>query len=235
MIDTRSRSKEREIMDDFSLEGAHLRENLDILATINKWLGGNHITLSGVRKLIANESKKHKIKIVDLGCGNGDMLRRISKLGDKLGYDFELVGVDANKDTINYATELSRGYENISYLQVNIFSEEFKSNEYDIALLTLFLHHLSDEEIIDKLQMIKEKASMGVIVNDLQRSKIAYFLFSLISLFFNNKIVRNDGLVSILRAFKKNELESFAKQLKIKSDIGWRWAFRFQWVMYTKV
>lgn len=235
MINTKTRSKEREIMDDFSLEGAHLRENLDILATINKWLGGNHISLNGVKKLVAHESKEQKIRIVDLGCGNGDMLRRISKLGDKLGYDFELIGVDANKDTINYARDLSVDFENISYLQLNIFSEEFRDFDYDIALLTLFLHHLSNEEIIENLSRIKRKARLGIIVNDLQRSKIAYFLFSIISLFFNNKIVRNDGLVSILRAFKRNELESFARILKIKSEIGWRWAFRFQWVMYTKV
>ena len=65
MISTKTRSKEREIMDDFSLEGAHLRENLDILATINKWLGGNHISLNGVKKLITNESRQQKIKIVD--------------------------------------------------------------------------------------------------------------------------------------------------------------------------
>ena len=235
MISTKTRSEEREIMDDFSLEGAHLRENLDILATINKWLGGNHISLNGVKKLITNESRQQKIKIVDLGCGNGDMLRRISKLGDKLGYEFELIGVDANKDTINYATELSVGFENIAYLQLNIFSEEFKDFDYDIALLTLFLHHLSNEEIIENLSLIKDKATLGIVVNDLQRSKIAYFLFSIISVFFNNKIVRNDGLVSILRAFKRNELENFAKLLKIKSEIGWRWAFRFQWVMYTKI
>ncbi len=235
MIGTKYRSSQREIMDDFTLEGVHLRENLDILATINKWLGGNHITLNGIKKLIESTSKEKKLRIVDLGCGNGDMLRRISKLGDTLGYSFELVGIDANKDSINYAKELSEGYENITYLQLNIFSEEFKAYEYDIALLTLFLHHLSSEEIVDNLKLLKDKAKLGIVVNDLHRNKVAYYLFSIISIFFNNKIVRNDGLVSILRSFKKSELECFAKELNIKSDIGWRWAFRYQWIMYTKI
>ena len=222
-------------MDDFSLEGMHLRENLDILSTINKWLGGNQITLNGVDKLVRSEPEHRKFKIVDLGCGNGDMLRRISKLGDKMGYEFDLVGIDANKDSINYAKELSAGYKNITYLQLNIFSEDFKVHEYDIALLTLFLHHLSNEEIMANLNMIRNKSRLGVVVNDLHRNKLAYYLFSIISVFFNNRIVRNDGLVSILRAFKRSELENFAKKLKIKSDIRWRWAFRFQWIMYTKI
>ena len=83
--------------------------------------------------------------------------------------------------------------------------------------------------------MIRNKSRLGVVVNDLHRNKLAYYLFSIISVFFNNRIVRNDGLVSILRAFKRSELENFAKKLKIKSDIRWRWAFRFQWIMYTKI
>ena len=91
MISTKNRSDQREIMDDFTLEGMHLRENLDILATINKWLGGNQITLNGIKKLVDGLSKDKKIRIVDLGCGNGDLLRRISKLGGKLGYNFDLV------------------------------------------------------------------------------------------------------------------------------------------------
>jgi 2-polyprenyl-3-methyl-5-hydroxy-6-metoxy-1,4-benzoquinol methylase len=235
MISTKNRSDQREIMDDFTLEGKHLRENLDILATINKWLGGNQITLNGIKKLVDGLSKDKKIRIVDLGCGNGDLLRRISKLGAQLGYNFDLVGIDANKDSINYAKKLSEGYENITYLQLNIFSEEFKAYEYDIALLTLFLHHLNNEEIIENLNHLKLKAKLGIVVNDLHRNKIAYFLFSIISVFFNNKIVRNDGLVSILRAFKRSELEYFAKELNIKSEIGWRWAFRYQWIMYTKI
>jgi len=80
MIDTTSRTDEREIMDDFTLEGKALRTNLDILASINKWLGGNQVSLNGIQKLIKKLPRDQKLVIVDLGCGNGDMLRRISQL-----------------------------------------------------------------------------------------------------------------------------------------------------------
>jgi len=235
MISTRERSKEREIMDDFTLEGVHLRDNLDILATINKWLGGNRISLKGVERLVAGQSKDQEIVIVDLGCGNGDMLRRVARLGGKLGYNFKLIGVDANQDTIKYAEELSVAYKNITYLQLNIFSEAFQELEYDIALLTLFLHHLDDKELIYHLNWLKKQTKLGIVVNDLHRSKLAYCLFYVVSLVFNNKIVRNDGLTSILRSFKKSELENYAKEIKVKSEISWRWAFRFRWIMYTKI
>ena len=222
-------------MDDFTLEGAHLRDNLDKLAIINKWLGGNHVSLSGIDKLVSQQAKEVEVVIVDLGCGNGDMLRRVARLGNKRGYKFKLIGVDANQDTINYAEKLSVEYQNINYLQLNIFSREFQELKYDIALLTLFLHHLDDEELIHHLSWLKKQAKLGIVVNDLHRNKLAYYLFYVISLVFNNRIVRNDGLISILRAFKKSELENYAKKINVKSKISWHWAFRFRWIMYTKI
>jgi hypothetical protein len=46
---------------------------------------------------------------------------------------------------------------------------------------------------------------------------------------------REDGLVSILRGFKKNELEEFSKKLSLKNyTIRWKWAFRYQWII-TKI
>jgi len=235
MIDTTVRSDEREIMDDFTLAGKALRVNLDILASINKWLGGNQVSLDGIKKLIKDFPKDNELVIVDLGCGNGDMLRRVSRLGEKLGYKFKLIGIDANQDSIQYATLLSLGVKNITYRQMNIFSDEFKELEYDIALSTLFLHHLNDKEILEKVNLLSGQARIGIVVNDLHRNKLAYFLFNIISFFINNKIIRNDGLVSILRGFKKRELEQFANQLQIKSDINWKWAFRYQWIMKTNI
>lgn len=235
MIDTTFRTDEQEIMDDFTLGGKALRTNLDILSSINKWLGGNQVSLDGIQQLIKGQPKEKELVIVDLGCGNGDMLRRVSKLGKKLGYTFKLVGIDANEDSIQYATLLSLGFDNITYIQMNIFSEEFKELDYDIALSTLFLHHLKDKEILDKLSLLKEKAGVGIVVNDLHRSKLAYSLFSIVSFFINNKIIRNDGLISIRRGFKKSELEHFANQLQINSDITWKWAFRYQWILKTTI
>lgn len=235
MIDMKYRSDEREIMDDFTLEGDRLRVNLDILSSINKWLGGNQISLQGIQELLHAYPAGQKFVIADLGCGNGDMLRKVSKLGDQLGFQFTLIGIDANLDTINYAKELSTEFKNISYMQMNIFSKEFDEITYDIVLSTLFLHHLNDEEIIGKLNQLNKNARIGIIVNDLHRSQLAYILFSILSFFINNKIIRNDGLVSIRRGFKKQELINFSNQLNAKSDIGWRWAFRYQWIMKTKI
>lgn len=231
MIQTKHRSTRHEIMDDFSLHGQGFRKDLDVLSLINKWLGGNHITLTGVLHLLKGQSKEKVIRIVDLGCGNGDMLRRLSVLGEKYGYHLELIGIDANPDSIVYAQELSGDFENIKFLQIDVFSNEFQDLDYDIALLTLFLHHFNDQQILEKLIQIRGKSRLGLIVNDLHRHKLAYLLFNLLTLFMGSKMIRNDGLVSILKGFKRKELEQYARQIESRSRIQWKWAFRYQWIL----
>jgi len=228
------RSDQFEIMDDMTMSGPELRRTLDLLASINLWLGGNALTLDGIEKMVGAPSKEKPIRIVDLGCGNGDMLRKLHSFGKKMGYHFDLLGIDANPASVAYATKLSAGMDNLKFSTINIFSQEFREMEYDIAIATLFMHHFSDEEITELISGIEKKSRIGVLVNDLHRSELAYALFWVISLFFGNQVARNDGLVSIRKAFKRKDLEKYAKEVNGKSSINWRWAFRYQWIILNQ-
>lgn len=232
-IDTTARTNQSELMDDFSMEGEHLRDTLDQIAQINRLLGGNSITLNGVEILIQRIPKTEEITIVDLGCGNGDMLRALSVFADKNEWNFRLIGIDANEFTINYARELSALYPNITYLTEDIFSEKFQNLEYDIALCTLTLHHFNEEELMHLMGTLNKNAGIGIVVNDLHRNAIAYRLFQLVCFVFRlDEMPKKDGLVSILRGFKKHELKRFSEKLKLNNyTIRWKWAFRYQWII----
>ena len=231
LVDTSNRSSEKEIMDDFTMKGVLFRDTLDKLEIINRLLGGNNVTIMGLKQLLKNHSKNNIITIVDLGCGHGDILRDIAKFGRKNDYTFRLVGIDANIAAIAYAKELSCDYSELSFKAIDIFSEDFKKQSYDIVLCTLFLHHFKNNELISFLKMIIERATIGVVVNDLHRHKLAYYLFKLIGFFIKNKMIREDGLTSILRAFKKKDLENISKQIKVYFSIQWKWAFRYLWIL----
>lgn len=220
-------------MDDFSMEGELLRDTLDKLGTINKWLGGNTITLNGIEKLLKGQSKEKTYTIIDLGCGHGDMLRLIADYGRNKNYRFKLVGIDANKDAIDYANELSTNYDELSFQSIDIFSKAFIQLEYDIALSTLFLHHFEEKEILKLLHSLSKTAKLGIVINDLQRSELAYGLFKMLGLFISNNMIVQDGLTSILRSFKRKDLEDLSNQLNLKSQISWKWAFRYQWLITT--
>ena len=231
MTGLRERSEQFEIMDDMTMAGPQLRRTLNLLASINLWLGGNALTLDGMKSLLKSQPPGKTIRIVDLGCGNGDMLRKLYHFGVKHGYDLDLVGVDANPNSVDYARELSSGMDNLTFKTLNIFSEDFGEMEYDIAIATLFMHHFSDEEITKLVSELQQKSTIGVLINDLHRSELAYALFWVISLFFRNEVARNDGLVSIRKAFRRKDLEKYAKRIQGNSSIRWRWAFRYQWIL----
>ena len=232
-LNTAQRTDKEEIMDNFSLEGEELRDALDKIAVINQWLGGNKITLDGIKELIKNQPADKVISIVDIGCGNGDMCRAVSEFGKQEGVKFSILGIDANDFTVNHAKASSTAYPDINYAALNVFEDEFATINYDIALCTLTLHHFADDEILHLMNVFSSKAKLGLIINDLQRSGLAYRLFQLICFVFRlNPMSREDGLTSILRGFKKYELEAFSCQLKLKKySITWRWAFRYQWII----
>lgn len=231
LVDTSYRSQEVEMMDDLDMSGDLLIETLDKIANINHWLGGNKLTLNGVKELLINQTKSTPITIIDLGCGNGDMLRMLASFGQKSGYHFRLIGVDANRTTIEYAKQLSKKYDNINYHQVDIHSKEFNSFEYDIALSTLFLHHFESNTITNLVKQWANKATLGIVINDLHRHQLAYYLFKVVAFLFGNEMVKKDGLISILKGFKKHEFEEFAKTIGYTSSIQWKWAFRYQWII----
>jgi 2-polyprenyl-3-methyl-5-hydroxy-6-metoxy-1,4-benzoquinol methylase len=233
LLNTKYRTDEPEIMDDFALEGEVLRDALDKIAKINQLLGGNKLTLQGVQSLISRIALYKTVTIVDIGCGNGDMLRALAKYADENDINFKLIGIDANPFTINHAQELSKEYPNISYQCEDIFDSKFESLQYDVVICTLTLHHFKDTEILNLMAVFYKNASVGIVINDLQRSKIAYRLFQALCFMFQlNSMSREDGLVSILRGFKKEELVEFSKKLQFKKyTIHWKWAFRYQWII----
>ncbi len=226
------RSTEKELMDDPNLDPITLGSVLTDIALANKTLGGNKITIQAIWQLI-QDNPKSKYSIVDMGCGNGSMLREIVNFGRGKNIEFEAIGIDLNKKSIEIARSESLGYPEIKYLEQDIL--ELKPIEFscDILLCTLTMHHFKDSEIVVFLDKFVKLALLGVVINDLHRSKLSYFLFGMFSTFFTHtKVAKNDGLVSIKSGFKKSELIRFSTKLNnAKHEIRWKWAFRYVWVI----
>ena len=233
LISTKHRTDKPEIMDDFTVKGGVIEDALDKISKINQFLGGNKLTLQGVNDLISKIDESVEITIVDLGCGNGDMLRMLADYAEHNNLKFNLIGIDANNFTISYAKELSLHYPNIQFRCEDIFGNKITELDFDIVLLTLTLHHFKNEEIDTLLASCHKKATLGIVINDLHRSSIAYRLFQGLCFVLRlNPISREDGLTSILRGFKKAELIPFSEKLNCKNyTIQWKWAFRYQWII----
>ena len=47
-------------------------------------------------------------------------------------------------------------------------------------------------------------------------------------------MIIEDGLTSVLRGFKRKDLENISKNINAKSAIKWKWAFRYLWTLEKK-
>lgn len=223
------RSSQAEILDDFELKGNDLAENLRELEKVNALLGGHSIVKSGIARLAAAKSGNgNNLSIVDAGCGGGDALRMLARWGKTRPFEFELIGVDANAEAIKYAKKHSAGISNIRFHQINILSPEFAELQADIVMFNLFLHHFDEEQIVGFLKSCKSNGS-AILINDLQRSRLAYHSFRLVSRLLRfSYIGRHDGKLSVKKSFTKKDWQRMLKKAGIdKYEIQWRWAFRY--------
>ena len=230
-ISTKKRTDKEELMDDFSIGGDLLRDTLDKLENINRWLGGNAMTVKSLKKVLKNHPKEQELTIADIGCGHGDILRDVAKFGRKNGYKMRLIGMDANPTAIAYAKKLSTEFSELSFITEDIFSKEFKERTFDVVLATLFLHHFKEDPLVSFLENTLRQTKIAILVNDLHRHTLAYYLFMLLSVFIKNKMIIEDGLTSVLRGFKRKDLVKISQRIQVKSQISWKWAFRFQWII----
>ena len=230
-ISTKKRTDKEELMDDFSIGGDLLRDTLDKLENINRWLGGNAMTVKSLKKVLKNHPKEQELTIADIGCGHGDILRDVAKFGRKNGYKMKLIGMDANPTAIAYAKKLSTEFSELSFITEDIFSKEFKERTFDVVLATLFLHHFKEDPLVSFLENTLRQTKIAILVNDLHRHTLAYYLFMLLSVFIKNKMIIEDGLTSVLRGFKRKDLVKISQRIQVKSQISWKWAFRFQWII----
>jgi 2-polyprenyl-3-methyl-5-hydroxy-6-metoxy-1,4-benzoquinol methylase len=219
-------------MDNLDCNGQVVDQTLRELDVINHWLGGNAVTLSGLRKLLQPIDPNQPISIADLGCGSGEMLRLISK-GERK--NVTLIGIDANPNITSFAEKLSTGFDDIQFMTQNIFSKEFRQTEFDVILATLFFHHFDNEQLVDVFSQLKSQAKIGVVINDIHRHPLSYHSIGLLTKFFSkSSMVKYDAPLSVLRAFKKQELIDIMTQADIKNySIKWKWAFRWQVIIYS--
>ena len=155
MIDFSKRSGDAEIMDDLEYAGEMMDRTLGELEVINRWLGGNKVTINGISQLLEGAKPDGTVHVADLGCGRGDMLVLIDGWAKKKKLDVNLIGIDANQYVIDAARKRLIRFPHIQLQAVNILSPVFQSKKFDIVIGTLFYHHFSDEQLITFFSRLK--------------------------------------------------------------------------------
>lgn len=228
-----TRSSDPELMDDLTSGGQAMDRTLNELDVINRWLGGNHVTIDGLSRLLSGTDKSRPLVVADIGCGSGEMTSLIARWGNNTGRELKVVGVDANPNIIRFAEEKCRDQRSISFKVLNVLDAEFTGQKFDVVVATLFMHHFTNRQLVDFFRSLRHQTRIGFIVNDIHRHTIALHSIRLLTaLLSRSSMVKNDAPLSVRRAFTRADLVGILSEAGITTySLKWKWAFRWQLIV----
>ena len=222
----KQRSELKELMDDLDCDGPVVDQSLAELDAINYWLGGDLVSLKGLKKLI--DKSKQPFSIIDLGCGSGALLSQMAQeYQDQLNSG---VGIDANAYILKYARDAQAAFKQLSFINVNVLDAAEKEFNCDILHASLFLHHFSHDELVMLFKKFMTQGGKGMVISDLHRHWLAYYSIKYLTQWFSKSaMVQYDGPLSVMRGFRRKEWIRIFEAAGIKDyQIRWKWAFRWQ-------
>lgn len=196
-----SRAELTELMDE-PCSRDDLRHCLRDIARLNRWFLAYRPTFDWLNSVApASASTSSPLRILDVGCGYGDTLRRIERWAHARSLAVELSGLDINPDAIAIAAEATSTASSIRWIAADIFSFH-PAKPFHLVISSIFAHHLSDPDIVRFLQWMEIHATLGWFINDLSRAPIPYHLLNVFSKIVRlHPFVQHDGPASIARAF----------------------------------
>ncbi len=192
------RSQAEEQMDADDLDPAVYADVVGDLAKVNVVTLAARPTLA----FLARAAERSKtLRILDVGFGDGDILRRIARWATKRGVSVELVGVDLNPRS-EVAAQAHGG--DIRYVTGDY--ADLAGEHWDVILSSLVAHHMTHSQLVAFLRFMEAQARIGWFVNDLHRHCFAHAGFPLLATLARwHPMVRHDGTLSIARSYRPDE------------------------------
>lgn len=194
-----------------------LAGNLRDLARINRWLGGRRLSVSAVSTLAGTRSS---ISVLDVGTGGADIPRALVERGRVAGRRITVVGLDARAEILEAAVAIEpRRLEGLSLELGDGLALPYGDGAFDVVHASLVIHHLEPEEAVVLLREMGRVARLGIVVNDLVRSRPAWLGAWLLTRFATrNRYTRHDAPLSVRRAYRLAELTALVASAGLRVE-----------------
>ena len=203
----RHRSHEPENIDQGTYTAEEYEGCLVELRRVNHWLGDAK-TLQDLFLKEIEERGLQSFSVLDVGAGSGELLRVAAKWARETNRTARLVGLELNERSAKSILEESREFPEIDSVRADGLRLPFADGAFDYAIQSLTLHHFDDDGAVKLLREMSRVAGRGVFVIDLHRSAMAYFFYTTLGkLFLHNRLLREDGALSILKSWTPDELK----------------------------
>ena len=182
------------------------------LQRVNEWLGDAKALRGSLLKEIERQGLR-SFSILDVGAGSGELLRVVARWARETDRTPSLIGLELNQRSAQAILEESAEFSEITSVQGSGLALPFPDAAVDYVMSSLTLHHFDDEGAVNLLREMGRVARRGIFVIDLHRNPMAYFFYTTLGhIILHNRLLREDGALSILKSFTPDELEQLGLQ-----------------------
>ena len=201
-----------ELLDSLPPEKA--RGSLGDLVRINQRWGGHSTLRRLLREVVPGSGR---FSVLDVGAASGDMGACIRRWYP-----------GASVTSLDYV-ESHLAKAGGARIAGDAFRLPFRPGSFDYVFCSLFLHHFTDEEVVELLRGFGEVARKAVLVIDLERHPIPYYFIAWSRPLLGwDPVTVHDGAISVEAAFRREELEELARRAGLRNPRArvYRPAFR---------
>lgn len=195
---------------DGPLDPVALDGNLRDLARFNAHLGGVAITRRALRDVVDGRATDAPLHLLDVGTGAADIPAAL--LADGAGAPrLRVTATDSRPEIVAWARERHGVRADLDLLIAGGTSLPWPDEAFDVAHVSLVLHHLEPADAARMLGELARTARLGVIVNDLDRTRVGWLgAWLLLHTVTRNRYTRHDGPLSVRRAYRPDEVAAMA-------------------------
>ncbi len=221
-VDFAARARSAEIMDDDRLDAATYAAVIADLARVNSITMARPPTLNWLK---TQTKSLEAFSVLDVGFGQGDMLRAIAGWARGAGKRVRLVGVDLNPRSAPAAIAATPAELGIEYRTGLAEDIDFVP---DFIISSLVAHHMDDAELAAFIGWMDRTAQVRWLINDLHRHPLAWLGFQALARIFRwHPIVAHDGALSVRRAFRRADWVRLLAAAGVAAEIRWHLPFRW--------
>jgi ubiquinone/menaquinone biosynthesis C-methylase UbiE len=220
-----------ELLDGPLDDPAALSGNLRDLRRINRRLGGVDLSAAAIDALAAH---RNEVTLLDVGTGGADIPMALIRRARARGRRLHVVGVDSRPEVLAAAVRSDPAVAATAGLELHVGDGRalrYPDRSFDVAHASLVLHHLDSTEALALLREMGRVARLGVVVNDLQRSRLGWLGAWLVGhLLTTNRLTRHDAPLSVRRAYRASEMRAMLRSAglapvrTIRGALGQRYA-----------
>lgn len=206
-----------EYMDRPDVDPDALAAALDHVAGVNRWLGATRALLRHLPDALPHGPRVPRV--LDVGTGSGDLPMAVTGWARARERPLDITAVDIHEATLDVAADRTAAEPSIRLVRADGLRLPFPTGAFDLALLSMTLHHLEGPMLVESLRELGRVARGGrVLVAELERSLPNYVGARLLAatLWRRNPVTRHDGPLSVRRSFTPEELADLAQAARLE-------------------